>query len=115
MRSLALLGCLCVFVRMSAAQEADSGFELRTTLSAEAFGSDDLTQPPRDGDPVSGGFRAMLYPIWKWSSPNSLASVLLRRIRYTRIRDQDRHLASPSQLLAFLEEGVGGGARRDAL
>src|ERR1700733_11958970 len=81
MRSLALLGCLCVFVRMSAAQEADSGFELRTTLSAEAFGSDDLTQPPRDGDPVSGGFRAMLYPIWKWNSHWSVDGAVQIRSR----------------------------------
>jgi len=49
------------------AQEANSGFELRTTLSAEAFGSSYLTEPPRDGDPVTAGFRAMLYPVWKFN------------------------------------------------
>jgi hypothetical protein len=63
----ALLGCLCFFSRISAAQEAESGFELRTTLSAEAVSSQDLTEAPRDGNPVTGGFRAMLYPIWKWN------------------------------------------------
>jgi hypothetical protein len=68
MRTLALLGCFCGLIQICAAQEADSGFELRTTLSAEAVTSQDLTEAPRDGDPVSGGFRAMLYPIWKWSS-----------------------------------------------
>jgi hypothetical protein len=67
MRALLLLGCLLIFVRIAPAQEADSGFELRTTLSAEAVSSQELTQPPRDGDPVTGGFRAMLYPIWKWN------------------------------------------------
>jgi hypothetical protein len=66
MRGLVLLGCVA-FVRTCAAQEADSGFELRTTLSAEGVSSQELTQPPRDGDPATGGFRAMLYPIWKWN------------------------------------------------
>jgi hypothetical protein len=50
------------------AQEANSGFELRTTLSAAAFDSQELSQPPRDGNPVSGGFRAILYPTWKLNS-----------------------------------------------
>jgi hypothetical protein len=68
MRILALLVCFSIFIRISAAQEAESGFELRTTLSAEAFSSAELTEAPRDGDPASGGFRAMLYPIWKWNS-----------------------------------------------
>lgn len=49
------------------AQEASSGFELRTTLSAESFYYPDMTEPPRNGEPVSGGFRAMLYPVWKWN------------------------------------------------
>ena len=49
------------------AQESTSGFELRTTLSAEAVESPDLTEAPRDGNSASGGFRAMLYPVWKWN------------------------------------------------
>jgi hypothetical protein len=47
MRSWVLL-----FVGLSAlanAQEADSGFELRTTLSADSQYSQELAQPPRDG------------------------------------------------------------------
>src|SRR5580658_1231548 len=67
MRIFTALGCIFVFVQVAAAQEADSGFELRATLSAEGVSSQELTQPPRDGDPVTGGFRAMLYPIWKWN------------------------------------------------
>ncbi len=50
------------------AQEADSGFELRTTLSAGSSYSQELSQPPRDGAQVTGGFRAILYPTWKLSS-----------------------------------------------
>lgn len=68
MRTLAGLGCLLMFVRISPAQEANSGFELRTTLSAEGVSSQELTQAPRDGDAMTGGFRAMFYPIWKWNN-----------------------------------------------
>jgi hypothetical protein len=50
------------------AQEADSGFELRTTLSAVSSYSQELSQPPRDGSDVTGGFRAVLYPTWKLNS-----------------------------------------------
>ncbi len=49
------------------AQEANSGFELRTTLTGEAVYAPALTEAPRDGDSVSGGFRGMLYPVWKWN------------------------------------------------
>lgn len=50
------------------AQEASSGFELRTNVSAAAFYSEELGQPPRDGSEVTGGFRALLYPTWKLNS-----------------------------------------------
>src|SRR5580692_5244674 len=67
MRTLTLVGCFLVVAWTCHAQEAESGFEVRTTLSAEAFTSPDLTQAPRDGSEVSGGFRAMIYPVWKWN------------------------------------------------
>ncbi|MGD0438792.1 MAG: hypothetical protein ABSB86_20200, partial [Bryobacteraceae bacterium] len=57
-----------VLVGAAGAQEADSGFELRTTLSAVSFYSQELSAPPRDGQEVTGGFRAILYPTWKLSS-----------------------------------------------
>jgi len=65
MRACALLLVLAAAAR---AQEADSGFELRTTLSADSFYSQELSEPPRDGDQVTGGFRAILYPTWKLNS-----------------------------------------------
>ena len=49
-------------------QEADSGFELRTTLSAVSSYSQELSEPPRNGSEVIGGFRAILYPTWKLNS-----------------------------------------------
>jgi len=56
-----LLTAICVL--KARAQEASSGFELRTTLSGEAEYSHQLSGD--GGGPVSGGFRAMLYPVWK--------------------------------------------------
>ena len=50
MRILRLLARLSILVRIAPAQEANSGFELRTTLSAEAYASEDLTDPPRGGE-----------------------------------------------------------------
>jgi hypothetical protein len=49
------------------AQEASSGFDLRATVSEQVDYTHQLSAPPRDGDPLSGGFRAMLYPTWKLS------------------------------------------------
>jgi len=53
---------LCLY-----AQEAESGFDLRTSISAGAFYTPQLTAVPRDGAPVAAGFRLMLYPTWKLS------------------------------------------------
>jgi hypothetical protein len=70
---------LAFFLLVSAAayaQEADSGFELRTTLSAISSYSQELSQPPRDGSDVTGGFRAILYPTWKLSSRWTISGAL---------------------------------------
>jgi hypothetical protein len=47
------------------AQEAGSGFDLRATVSAAAFNSNELTQDPRNGSSVDAGFRAVVYPTLK--------------------------------------------------
>jgi hypothetical protein len=71
MRISLLLTCLSIYpslgLRAAWAQEADSGFEVRTTLSEEGVYAQELTQPPRSGDPYAGGFRALFYPVWKWN------------------------------------------------
>ena len=59
---------LLLFAAAACAQEAGSGFELRTTLSAASFYSQELSDPPRGGPQATGGFRAMLYPTWKLNS-----------------------------------------------
>ena len=67
---------LCLFAAAASAQEANSGFEVRTTLSAVSSYSQELSDPPRDGSPVTGGFRAMLYPTWKLNSHWSISGAL---------------------------------------
>ncbi len=49
------------------AQESESGFDLRATVSASAISSDVLTRGPRFGAGVDGGFRSVLYPTLKLS------------------------------------------------
>src|SRR5262245_53800851 len=57
-------------------QEADSGFELRTTMSAAGFYSQKLTENPRAGEPLDGGFRTVFYPTWKLSRNWSAAGAV---------------------------------------
>jgi len=49
-------------------QEANSGFDLRATITGQAAYSGLLTQYPRDGSGVAAGFRSVLYPTLKLSS-----------------------------------------------
>jgi hypothetical protein len=49
-------------------QEAETGFELRTTLTTGGILSGQLEQPPRSGAPATAGARAILYPTWRISS-----------------------------------------------
>jgi hypothetical protein len=67
MKSIVALFCLLSLgtATKALAQEANSGFELGATLSGEALYSRQLGSPPRNGDDVTGAFRAVLYPTWK--------------------------------------------------
>jgi hypothetical protein len=49
----------------TAAQEANSGIDLRATVTGQAVVAHELTESPRDGAPAAAGFRSMLYPTWK--------------------------------------------------
>ncbi|HEY3826366.1 MAG TPA: hypothetical protein VGL82_17495 [Bryobacteraceae bacterium] len=49
------------------AQEANSGIDLRATVTGQAVYDHELTESPRDGSPFVAGFRSMLYPTWKIS------------------------------------------------
>lgn len=50
------------------AQEAGSGFDLRTTLTAQSVVSNESTEEPRSGSPATAGFRGVAYPMWKIDS-----------------------------------------------
>ncbi len=65
MKRVAFALCCCATALM--AQEANSGFELRATLSTEGIYSHRLSETPRSGAPWTAGIRAMFYPTWKVS------------------------------------------------
>jgi hypothetical protein len=71
-----LLLCAILCSPFAAAQEASSGFNLRTTLTEQLAASSLLTQPPRNGDPITAGFRGVLYPTLKMSDHWSVSSTL---------------------------------------
>jgi hypothetical protein len=74
-----VLGCIACAFPFSAtvlAQEANSGVDLRATLTGQAMGSNELTEDPRDGSPVTAGFRSMLYPTWKIDNNLSVTGAL---------------------------------------
>jgi hypothetical protein len=47
------------------AQEASSGLDLRATLTAQAVASNELTEAPRSGAPMTVGSRSVVYPTLK--------------------------------------------------
>jgi hypothetical protein len=59
----------CVLCSIACAQEAGSGVELSGTVSVLAADS-------RDGSPLTGGFRAVLYPTWKISEHWSVSAAV---------------------------------------
>jgi hypothetical protein len=66
----------CLWQKGLWAQEASSGFELRTTISGDASYSHQLEAEPRSEGPVTGGFRAMFYPTWKLSEHWSISGAV---------------------------------------
>ena len=62
--------CLAALVLCAAvaAQEAESGFEIRSTWSVVAGYSHQLSLPPRSDGPDFEGTRLLLYPEWKLNS-----------------------------------------------
>jgi hypothetical protein len=58
------------------AQEANSGFDLQSTVSGMAAYSHQLSTAPRDGGPITGGMRAMFYPTWKINKNWSISAAV---------------------------------------
>ncbi|HEY2471400.1 MAG TPA: hypothetical protein VGI45_26650 [Terracidiphilus sp.] len=50
---------------MLRAQEANSGYDLRASLTEQAVVSNELTSAPRSGAPMVVGFHGIVYPTWK--------------------------------------------------
>jgi len=48
-----------------AGQEADSGIDVRATLSGEAIYAHELTESPRNGSSLDAAFRGVVYPLLK--------------------------------------------------
>jgi hypothetical protein len=63
------------------AQEANSGLELNGTLTGETAYSRDLTADPRDGAPLIGGMRAVLYPTFKFDDNWSVSGAVALQTR----------------------------------
>jgi hypothetical protein len=59
-----------------AGQEAQSGFDVRATVSGEAIYAPELTESPRNGSPLDGAFRTVVYPTVKFSEHWTVASAV---------------------------------------
>jgi hypothetical protein len=68
--TIVILPCLILGMlgaQSMCAQEASSGVDLRATLTAQGVASNELTDAPRSGAPITVGARAVAYPTWKIS------------------------------------------------
>jgi hypothetical protein len=74
--TLSLLAVGAVISSQASAQEADFGFDLRATLSAQATYSRASTVWPREGAPYNAGFRSVFYPTWKLSKYWSISGAI---------------------------------------
>ena len=105
------------------AQEATSGFDLRTTITGQGVYSPELTEPPRSGGTILGGARVMLYPTWKlnnhWTITASLQAYTRPFFRIAilgaRLRRDNRRTTGEPQLHAVLESSLDKCARGAAL
>jgi hypothetical protein len=113
---------ICLSNRVVSAQEAESGFDLRATLTGQAVTSSAFTQPPRSGSPGSAGFHGILYPTIKinenWFAAGALqfatrpyfhedfsnnsdgakGMVLQASLNYSRVSDKGSFLIRAGQL-----------------
>jgi hypothetical protein len=62
---LAWLLCAVFGHGFLAAQEANSGLDIRATISGQFAVSNVYEEAPRSGEPVGAAFRSVIYPTWK--------------------------------------------------
>ncbi len=98
------LVCCLLSTPMVIAQEANSGVNLRATLTAQAVASNALTEAPRSGSPMIAGSRSVLYPTIKlsehWFATGALQ--LVTRPYYYEALDTTGYGAKGSVLQATL-------------
>ncbi len=76
-----ILLLVCCWQSALWSQEASSGFELRTTISAATFYTDQLAAAPRLSSTSTGGFRSILYPTWKLNEHWTVSGAIQVRSR----------------------------------
>jgi hypothetical protein len=67
---LAVFACCAVCActsRVSTSQEANSGFDIRATVTGQMVASNELTEAPRSGAPITVGTRSVTYPTVKFN------------------------------------------------
>jgi hypothetical protein len=96
---LVFLGSVCL-----QGQEANSGMDLRGTLTAQLIGSNQLTEKPRSGSPLIAGSRAVAYPTFKFSEHvfATAAVQLVTRPYYTSDLSMEGYGAKGSVLQSTL-------------
>jgi hypothetical protein len=62
-----VLACGVLCATSAFGQEANSGVDLRATLSSQVATSNVFTEASASASPVAAGFRTVLYPTWKFS------------------------------------------------
>ena len=77
-KDLAILFAALVLMPVArlAGQEAQSGLDVHATVSGEGIYAPELTESPRDGTPLDGAFRAVVYPTVKLSEHWTVASAV---------------------------------------
>ena len=60
---VSLLATLVPYIAF--AQEASSGIDVRATVTAQTISSNELTEEPRSGSPITAGYRSVVYPTIK--------------------------------------------------
>ncbi len=70
-----------LFAAALQAQEPSAGLELHGSVTGSGIYTHELAEEPRNGGPISGGFRSVLYPAWKINEHWSIAGAVQVRSR----------------------------------
>ena len=93
-------------------QEAGSGFEVRSAITASTTVSSQPESAPRVGGPVVPGLRMLMYPTWKlnthWTVAGSVQAhtrpYFVEQLQNARAWSKIRWTATPSDLRTILDK-----------